>query len=171
MRIREASVDDARAVAGVHINGWRAIYRGQMPDTVLDSLDIDRRSAQWHEWIGLRRNHTLVADAPPVVGFCNLVAPHDSNAIPQIGEITAIYLEPMHWRRGIGRQLTIAALSHAREHRYEIVTLWVLSQNTRARAFYEALGFATDGSERTDTPLIGTPLREVRYGISLGRPA
>ena len=66
-------------------------------------------------------------------------------------------------------RLTVAALSHAREHGYEIVTVWVLSQNTQARAFYVALGFTSDGSERTDTQLIGTPLREVRYGISLGR--
>jgi len=38
-----------------------------------------------------------------------------------------------------------------------------LDVDQRARAFYERVGFASDGRERTDSGLVGAPLHEVRY--------
>ncbi len=43
------------------------------------------------------------------------------------------------------------------------MTLWVMTDNDRARRFYERLGFAADGAERSNTRLIGTPFAELRY--------
>jgi ribosomal protein S18 acetylase RimI-like enzyme len=42
-------------------------------------------------------------------------------------------------------------------------TLWVLHDNTRARRFYEAMGWQQDGGEKHDDQLTGFPLHEVRY--------
>jgi hypothetical protein len=35
-------VDDADAIAPVHVRSWQAAYRGFMPDEVLDGLDVGR---------------------------------------------------------------------------------------------------------------------------------
>lgn len=49
--IRQARVDDAEAVAGVRIDGRRTEYRGQVPDQVLDALDVQERMQQRKEWL------------------------------------------------------------------------------------------------------------------------
>ena len=59
-----------------------------------------------------------------------------------------------------------AALSVLRDEGYGAATLWVLERNPRARRFYEAAGWIADGAVKDDTYL-GTPVREVRYRISL----
>jgi len=163
MRIRRASIDDAPEIAAVHIASWRAIYRGHMPDSVLDALDIERRTIQWRERLALPYVDCTVAEEPPVVGFCSLAPCRDPDSAPSMGEITAIYLCPTHWRRGLGRDLVAAALARSRERGYRTLSLWVLRENQRARSFYEAVGFLLDGGERTDTCLIGEPLHEVRF--------
>ena len=45
--IRAATVADARAIAEVHVEGWRWGYRDLLPATVLDALDVDEREAWW----------------------------------------------------------------------------------------------------------------------------
>jgi len=167
MELRPATIDDARSIAAVHIASWRAIYKGHMPDDVLKDLDLEQRAAVWHERLALASIDCIVAEAPPVVGFCSLSASRDSDCEPATGEITAIYLDPQHWRRGVGRQLVVAAVARAQERGYRNLTLWVLRENQRARSFYEAVGFSCDGQEKTDMRIIGSPLHEVRYVRSL----
>ncbi len=38
MRVRSASFSDARAIALVHVEAWRATYRGMMPDATVDAF-------------------------------------------------------------------------------------------------------------------------------------
>ena len=45
MLVRASTVSDARRIAYIHVETWRAAYRGQMPDAVLDALDVERRTA------------------------------------------------------------------------------------------------------------------------------
>jgi RimJ/RimL family protein N-acetyltransferase len=45
--------------------------------------------------------------------------------------------------------------------------LWVLEDNPRARRFYEAAGWSTDGRTKEDE-FLDTRVREVRYRIALG---
>ncbi len=163
MRIRTASIEDAKAIAGVHIASWRAIYHGHFPDSVLEALDLEQRTGQWRHVLSLPDVECIVAESPPIIGFSTLAPGRDPDLGQNAGEITAIYLHPDHWRLGIGRKLLAAAAVHAQERGYQALSLWVLRENQRARSFYEALGFSRDGKERTDTRLIGVPLYELRY--------
>ena len=43
--VRDATVDDARAIAEVHVASWRWAYRGQLPDDLLDGLSVDDPTA------------------------------------------------------------------------------------------------------------------------------
>ena len=47
VRLRRATVDDAPAIAGVHVRTWQAAYRGLMPQALLDSLTFERRRGWW----------------------------------------------------------------------------------------------------------------------------
>lgn len=59
-------MDDARAIAAVHIASWRAAYRGLLPDAALDALTLDGREGDWRRWLapGGARERTLVRPNP-----------------------------------------------------------------------------------------------------------
>jgi ribosomal protein S18 acetylase RimI-like enzyme len=175
--IRPATVEDARALAQVHVDTWRSAYTGIMPDDALAALDVD-------EWAERRRGylvdpgqfHTLVADAGTVIGFVTF-GPYrtDGNpddADPSIGEVLAVYVHPAHQGTGAGRALMDAALAELRARGYREVRLWVLEDNHPSRRFYERYGLATDGQRdifrlRRPGGLPPADLVEVRYALRI----
>ena len=62
------------------------------------------------------------------------------------GSCTRCMWSPAHWSTGVGRALTDAALDGLREAGYGRVVLWTLTENARARRFYDKAGFAADGA-------------------------
>jgi GNAT superfamily N-acetyltransferase len=100
------------------------------------------------------------------VGFCALLPSRDADATPDIGEIAAIYVEPGFWRSGCGTVLVEAAVDAAHQRDFTELTLWVLTSNSPARAFYEARGFKTDGQTKTEEQP-GFSIHETRYRRTL----
>lgn len=49
MPIRDATLDDAPAVAALHIASWRAAYRAELPAAFLATQDLAERTAVWRE--------------------------------------------------------------------------------------------------------------------------
>jgi len=80
-----------------------------------------------------------------------------------VGELTALYVAPTHWRSGCGRALLNAVFAAACSRGFCRLTLWVLQSNTRARHFYEAAGFVFDGTEKADARSESVVLHECRY--------
>jgi ribosomal protein S18 acetylase RimI-like enzyme len=149
--VRTAEIDDARAIAEVHVDAWRAAYRGLLPEAVLDQFSATRERT-WRELLSeaSQASLTLVAvdDAGRVAGFCALSTPsRDDDADEGTAEIAATYVRPNHWRAGIGTALLDAAFARLRQEGYEGVTLWVFAANDRASAFYRTFGFQPDGRE------------------------
>jgi ribosomal protein S18 acetylase RimI-like enzyme len=162
--IREATREDARAIAEIHVAAWRAAYRDLMPEDYLASLSVEKRTATWRTNIG-KPGPAKVAlaelDGAPA-GFCSFGPTRDEPA-SDAAEIYAVYVQPECWRQGAGRLLCEHSLREAAAREHRAMTLWVLKGNHGARRFYERLGFAADGGEKTDTSLIGSPLHDVRY--------
>jgi GNAT superfamily N-acetyltransferase len=179
-RVRRACPDDARGIAEVHVATWRAAYEGIVPQAHLDGLSVDRRAAQWAGWFsgpGNARMHVWVAeeddDAPPagarrIVGFVNVGPSRDEGAAASTGELRAIYVLRSHWDTGAGRALHEHGIASLRDSGFADATLWVLSDNPRARRFYERCGWTLDPAATKDLEILGTALREVRYRIALG---
>jgi ribosomal protein S18 acetylase RimI-like enzyme len=169
MQVRQASIADARRIAQIHVETWRAAYRGQMPDAVLDELDVDRRAIFWNKHLATRPQGTLVVELEnAIIGFCDLVPSRDKDSNPhEVGEIAAIYVQPEFWRKGAGGELCRFALRAARLQKYLSVTLWVLASNVAAQKFYETMGFSLDGATKVDQCLNNYELHEVRYRISV----
>ncbi|MBO3743423.1 GNAT family N-acetyltransferase [Actinoplanes flavus] len=163
MVIRQATLDDAAALAVVHVRTWQVAYAGQVPGDYLDSLDPADREPGWRSWLsGISPPAAVLVwdDGGVPVGFAALRGSRDGEA--GVGEITAIYLLPEHWGRGAGRALMAAALRHLADAGFGAATLWVLGSNVRARRFYEAAGWRPDGARKVDDSR-GFPLAEVRY--------
>lgn len=169
--VRPAREADAVSIASIHVRGWRAAYRGIMPPDYLESLDV----GEWTE----RHRGRIVAPEPgvsrwvaeedgTVVGFAVLGPAREAFA-GDAGEVYAIYVDPERWRRGAGRALLDEAVSRFRAEGRAEATLWVLRDNAAGRAFYEAVGWRPDGSEKRFV-LPGyeeAELVEVRYQLRL----
>ncbi|MFI1994749.1 GNAT family N-acetyltransferase [Actinoplanes sp. NPDC020271] len=167
MIIRSATMDDAQALAVVHVRTWQETYRGEVPQDYLDHLDPSQRRDGWLRWLGSDNPPagTLVLEheADGVVGFVNVCPSRDPDTDPRlVGEIKAIYVLPEYWGHGAGRLLMKAGLQRLQEAGYREIVLWALETNGRARRFYEAGGWRADGSSKIDESR-GFPLAEVRY--------
>ena len=76
VEVRRAVLDDAAAIAGVHVRAWQVAYRGLMPDGVLDDLSVEEREEIWRRAMtGEERPAVYVAvEGSALVGFCAAVA-------------------------------------------------------------------------------------------------
>jgi ribosomal protein S18 acetylase RimI-like enzyme len=168
MQIRPASISDAESIARIHVASWQAAYRGQMPDSVLDNLNVEKRAAFWRSHLTEHPTATFVAELnQEIVGFCDLIPSRDKDAnLPTTAEIAAIYIHPGHWHQGAGRALCLRALETARSEHFADVTLWTLASNSAARSFYETIGFRLDGATKSE-PIDHHELPHVRFWISL----
>lgn len=161
--IRPATLDDATAIAAIHVRSWQAIYRGQMSDELLDNLSVVGRAADWTEIIGSGAEQVAVFQLfGSVAGFVCFGPSLDRGACLSTGELGALYIEPGSWRRGIGSQLMDWTKRTALARGWTNLTLWVMRSNAQARAFYEAAGWSRDGAVKR-TYLGGSTIELVRY--------
>lgn len=163
--IRVATAADAARIAQISIDGWRAAYRGLMPDEVLDNLDLQKRTAGWTASIEKGSVQVMLAIVDgQAQGFCSLLPTRDKDKQPtRTAEIPAIYICPTHWRRGLGNRLWSAVRTVALAAGHKEMTLWVLTTNAPARRFYEAIGFQPDGATKIETGIGSIELPHVRY--------
>ena len=162
--VRPARADDADAIAGVHVRSWQAAYPGIVPQDILDRLSVERRAISWRATIEEDGDERVwvVEDEGRVRGFASIGPGRDDDLASTSGELYAIYLEPEAWSLGLGRLLFAAAIKDLRARGFEPLVLWVLTDNTRGRRFYEAAGWQVDGTARM-LDFDETPIEELRY--------
>jgi len=169
--VRDATPHDAEEIGRIKRDGWRAAYRGLIPDDVLDGLDAGQLAAGFASAIremGGERPSTrafLVAErAGEVVGYA-VMGPYRWDELPGAGEVYAIYVDPRCWGGGAGRALLAAAEARLRSLGHREAALWVLEGNRLGRGFYESVGWHADGAHGERCEVEGAP--EVRYRRSL----
>ncbi|MCU1601768.1 MAG: acetyltransferase [Frankiales bacterium] len=146
MHVRTATSEDALAVETVRTRGWQAAYRGIVSDGYLDAMVVD--SERRAGLIGQDGVTTLVAEEDEVLGM----AVYGPSRHGEGTELYALYVDPAHWRAGVGTALLAACNG--------LTELWVLQDNTGAQAFYEQHGFRADGGSQVLE--IDGPVTEIR---------
>jgi GNAT superfamily N-acetyltransferase len=170
LRIRRATVADARAIAEISVAGWRAAYRGIIPDDFLDGMSIAAREVALET--RLQRDQgdgapAWIAERDGVaIGFVSSGPPRDEDVPLPAAEVYAIYILPGDWRRGAGAALLSTAVDHWLARGAATLTLWVLEANSAARAFYEATGWRPDG-HRQEIDFGGFARTEIRYHLTV----
>jgi ribosomal protein S18 acetylase RimI-like enzyme len=160
--IRPATLEDATAIARVHVASWQSTYRGMLPDEFLASLSETGYAERWKRVIGDGSSKVYVAeDGGEVVGFAS-GGRERAGETGYTGELYAIYVIDAAQRRGFGRELVRATVAGLRELGLDDMIIWVLRDNQPARSFYERLG----GVYVRGQPItIGSvTLEEVSYG-------
>jgi len=172
--VRLARPDDAEAIADAHVRGWRAAYRGLVPDAILDGLSVERRAVSWRDTIESQlaaaspAGRTWVVEEGLVKGFAATGAIRDGSDEPGglagAGEVLAIYLAPEARGRGLGRVLISHAVDDLCARAFDPIVVWVFEANMDARRFYEAAGFRPDGARQpVDFGEVARP--EIRYRL------
>jgi ribosomal protein S18 acetylase RimI-like enzyme len=164
MQTRYAEQRDLDALAKLHVETWRSAYRGMMPSEFLDALDDSHALVRLVPVINASPPRICVVDFDnEPVAFCRFGPSKDADVPLLTVEIFAINVAPSRWRNGIGRLLIERTLAEGGARGFAACTLWVLTENSRARRFYEATGFELDGATRIEAASSDHPLHEVRY--------
>ena len=160
--IRPATLNDAPAIASVHVASWRSTYRGLLPDDFLLSLSESGYAERWKRVIADRTSKVYVAEERgDVVGFSS-GGRERAGEKGYEGELYAIYVLDSAQRRGLGRELVRATVAGLRELGLSDMIIWVLRDNQPARAFCERLGGIYVRAQPITIGL--TTLEEVSYG-------
>lgn len=153
MEVREARADELAAADAVRIATWQLAYRGIVPDAHLDALAVTEERVAWllsRYDEGSSTTYVALHDGR-VVGMAVRGPGRDEDREGQ-PELYALYVLPEHWGSGAAQALWEAC--------QPVTSLWVLADNTRARAFYARNGLRPDVTKVVE---VGAPLTEVRY--------
>ena len=105
----------------------------------------------------LANNEVIVAEiGTTIVGFASFIAQDGNDA-----ELDGMFVEPSHWRQGIGRALIEAV---ERELVAWQATRLRVVANPNALAFYTALGFVVIGEEKTPLGLVAPVMAKTITG-------
>ena len=191
IELRRVSPDDLDAIVSVHIRSWQHTYRGLLPEEFLQGLDPDPRRQYWSERIKLDatpRHRVVVAAAnKTTIGFV-YTCPNTSADAPDaprearstespvgntapVGLLEYIHVDPDWLGKGIGKSLMHAAMQEMRQEGFDSSVLWVIRENSRARRFYESVGWRTDGLTRMEHLAVGREagleVPTIRYSVDL----
>ena len=137
IRIRIAHPDDKLNIIEVQRRASLASETGDILDKLLEQpelFDIDEEL--------LANNEVIVAEiGTTIVGFASFIAQDGNDA-----ELEGMFVDPKHWRQGIGRLLIDAVMRELIA--WQATRLRVVA-NPNALAFYKAMGFVAIGEEKT----------------------
>lgn len=140
--LRLAALEDAPAIAAVHVGSWRTTYTGIVAQEYIDALSVDDRTALWER--RLRGDGadvaTFVAESPgrALLGFGH-GGPIREPQLPFDAELYALYLLQAAQGQGLGNRLVMAWAGHALARGLRSGVVGVLAANPACR-FYERLG-------------------------------
>lgn len=166
LQIRAACVSDAEGIVKVHVYTWQSAYSGLIPDSFLQGLSVEQRTANWIKNIEnpLPKSQTLVAEIDgEIVGFIGVGADREEY-LPNQGEVYALYVLSSIQGRGIGTTLMREGLTALKTGGFTCAVLWVLDGNLRTRAWYESHEWVSAGRSKIDQRENFT-MEEIQYRI------
>jgi ribosomal protein S18 acetylase RimI-like enzyme len=170
-RILRAGIEDAEAVARIHVAAWRESYALLMPAEALNALNVEEQATRWREIFFGQANDNASAvflaigeDGTPC-GFGSCCRQRGPRLV-EVGfpvEFSGLYLLRPARRRGIGRALMGLMAKYLITKGFSSASVWVFRDNPDARGFYEALGGERTGIDGEWT-VLGVTLPDMSYG-------
>ncbi len=128
--IRNATRDDADAMAAVHMRSMRRAYEAFLEPELLDQIDEAQLAQRFADaFDDLDRQAWVWDQSGTIAGHAAVIG----------DDLRLLYVDPVAQGAGVGTAL----LRHAQDHGARV--LRVLAENERARAFYEHHGWLLDG--------------------------
>jgi ribosomal protein S18 acetylase RimI-like enzyme len=136
--IREARSGDARHIARLDVETWRAAYAGILATPFLVGLSAQRRELGWSAVIEREPRDVRVAVAADgaILGFGS--CGRNRGDAEFAGEVFTLYVAPDWQNQGIGRLLLLALFERLVAQGCRSAIIWVLRENP-GRFFYQRL--------------------------------
>jgi ribosomal protein S18 acetylase RimI-like enzyme len=168
--VRPAEPGEAEALARLNLRTALAAYGHIFPPESPPPTH-DELLAQWQHWLGPdhahgRRGFVAVDDGDDGKEPEGVVLAGPDPDDRRVGHLARLYVAPERWGHGIGTQLYSAAVGSMVDAGFPAATLWVLEANTRARSWYERLGWELSGERKTLFAPAG--IDDVGYRLDLG---
>jgi L-amino acid N-acyltransferase YncA len=161
MNVREARLEDARAIAEVHLASWKTTYRGIIAQEYIDGLRVEEGMARWETRLTEKTVTVFVVeDEAGIFGFAAggaIMHPVDGYQ----GELGAIYLLASHQGKGAGAALARRMAGELRQQGFANMVVWVLRENP-ACGFYARMGGVKVAEQGIE--IGGTTLPEIAFG-------
>ena len=136
-------------MACIRIAGWRAAYRGIVPNSFLEGLNLAEEERKVEAALASKQNPfmlTVAERACAIEGY--IVYPQPLPQFEDKAEIKALYVNPALQRSGTGSVLLEHALDTLRSD-FETLIIWCLEENSIGRSFYEKQGGQLLGKPQT----------------------
>jgi GNAT superfamily N-acetyltransferase len=122
-----------------------------IPAAEAEELEWDLRFARTGAWIHVAE--TWDGTLAGVVAFAAAQASReDRTLVPGLGHVSAVFVDPDHWRQGVARRLLDAAEDALRAAGFDRAQLWTLV-GSPAEQLYTALGWRPDGRRDVFPPM------------------
>lgn len=148
--IRRVQPGDENTLAYIQTESWKSAFSHILDSATLQRCtDIHRAAAMYRR---LLENHTGNGYLLTLDGEAHCIAWWDAARDRDMdgwAEIICIHSLPGNWRKGYGSRMMERLLADIAAAGYSEVLLWVFTENTRARRFYEAHGFRAADRQKT----------------------
>lgn len=145
--IRAATPADADAIAKVQVRAWTRAYADLLPPDAAGPDAVEARE-RWRANLEVgraTRRTTLVYELEGrIAGYTSVGPARDDDARPDVGELMAVYVDPVAQGAGVGRALMDAGEARLREEGRAEAVLWVFAENGLARDFYARRGWVLE---------------------------
>jgi ribosomal protein S18 acetylase RimI-like enzyme len=151
--IRAARLEDAPAIAALHVAVSRVTYRDLAPPETLQRLDLAHRQARWTAMLQEGARVVLLAERGDRLVGIGSAGPASVPVLGDHAEVLHLYVDPGQARRGIGRTLMRHLARALQAQGFRSVALGVVEGNQAALEFYLKLGGQLAGSYTDPGPL------------------
>lgn len=167
MLIREAKLEDAVAIARVHVNTWQTTYQGIIPESYIAKRSYQKRKERWTNMLSISTVekadywvYVVENNLKQIIALADGGLERNGDSIYQ-GELYAIYILEAYQRQGIGRKLIKKIAEKLSHSGLESMLVWVLADNPACQ-FYQALGGQKIKQKQVEFD--GVKLIEIAYG-------
>jgi GNAT superfamily N-acetyltransferase len=155
IRVRRLVPDDWEISREVRLTAL-----AEAPYAFMSTLAREQRleEQEWRKRLSSPGAATFLAcvdDAPAGTATGKVDDPDDPFTVPGSWQLVGMWVDPAARGTGLAEQLIEAVADHARTQGASCLSLWVTEINSRARAFYQRVGFVATGARqpvREDEP-------------------
>lgn len=149
--IERAKLGDEATLAFIQTESWKAGFKDILSaDTLKRYTQMVKATAMYRYLLehNIGNGYLLkIKNIPHCIAWWDATREND---MPDYAELICIHSLQNQWRKGYGRKMLDAVLYDIKKAGYSKVMLWVFEDNTRARRFYESLGFTTNGKVKKE---------------------
>jgi GNAT superfamily N-acetyltransferase len=160
VRLRDATTDDRGALVDLVLRCDRTYREWAGPELRVPARD--QEMAHWHRRFADPLQRIRVAEVDgEVAGTCAWTQARAGHGVgPPIdgrAHVSAVFVDPAHWRRGIAAALLAEAVAAMTEAGFASAQLWTPA-GAPARRFYEAAGWTVVDGATLHMPELNLPL-------------